>query len=374
MQQRRTAEASIGNLLHPKGHWHAITQQRELIVRERTRLACLVLCGLTILMAAADLAFLHGPDAWEIAAARVFASGVFLAIAHSLKADQRSSSSSWMSLALMHFVLPAQHLFVLPLLSALPEPAAILLRVGSTLPIATVAWMSLFPLTVVETAGLALPLLAFVLVGLGMLSETGTADVAAACAPLVLLIAVSAVSGASQLSHLIALVIRSTHDGLTGCLNRKAGEEIIDMQIRMAKRAGKSVGILFIDIDNFKAVNDGWGHEEGDKVLRGMADGLSERLRLTDKAIRWGGEEFVVLLPETDLAGAKPVLDKIRRGLGTRPDGKPVTASMGIAFSSENGADDVETLVAKADERMYEAKKNGKDKCVGPEGFSHPNQ
>jgi len=361
------AQAEVRHLLHPLGHWHAISQQRGQIVRERIRLACFVLCGFMLAMAGADLVFLSGASAWQVAGARVLAGFVFLGISVGLRI-QGSPHATWMALALMHFILPALHLSVQPILAASGDPAAsVLLRLSSQLPVVTVAWMSLFPLTVVETIALSLPLLAFVLIGLSAISGATTSDVVASVGPLALLVAVSAVSGASQLSHLISLVIRSTHDGLTGCLNRKAGEEILDLQMRMAERNHAPLTVLFLDIDNFKSVNDTYGHEAGDEVLRAVADSLREKLRLTDKAIRWGGEEFVVVLPATSGEGLRIVVERLRAGLGLRPDGKPVTVSMGGGMTGEAEAGTTpDHLVALADARMYKAKKGGKDRFIGP--------
>lgn len=370
---KKRPQVELKHLLNPLGHWYAVSQQRSQIVRERVRVACLVLCAFMLAMAAGDMMILPDPASWQVAGMRAIAGFTFMGVAWAMT-KPGSALSTGMALALMHFVLPALHLSVQPILAtSTAHSADILMRLSSQLPVVTVAWMSLFPLTVLETVGLAAPLLAFVLIGLAKLTGTTNADVVAAVGPLSLLVAVSAVSGASQLAHLISLVIRTTHDGLTDCLNRKAGEEIVELQIRMAERTKSPACLLFIDIDNFKSVNDGYGHEAGDDVLRGLSEALRERLRTTDKAIRWGGEEFVVLLPATVHEGLRTVVGRLQGHLGARPDGNPITASIGAAFTDEAEAGTtVDSIVALADSRMYQAKKSGKNRCIGPDGVVEP--
>ena len=124
--------------------------------------------------------------------------------------------------------------------------------------------------------------------------------------------------------------------------------------------------MILADVDDFKAVNDRFGHPTGDIVLRDLADTLRENVREIDTAARWGGEEFAVILPGTDLEGAAQVAERIRAALAERVilsvDGAPlhVTASFGVATSSATTT--VQQLVEAADESLYRAKRAGKDR------------
>ena len=155
-------------------------------------------------------------------------------------------------------------------------------------------------------------------------------------------------------------------DGLTGLANRRQADEALASELARTERLGGPVGLILADVDDFKAVNDRFGHPTGDIVLRDLADTLRENVREIDTAARWGGEEFAVILPGTDLEGAAQVAERIRVALAEREilsvDGASlhVTASFGVATSGPTTT--VHQLVAAADESLYRAKRAGKDR------------
>jgi diguanylate cyclase (GGDEF)-like protein len=155
-------------------------------------------------------------------------------------------------------------------------------------------------------------------------------------------------------------------DGLTGLANRRQADEALASELARIDRLGGPVGLILADLDDFKAVNDRYGHPTGDAVLRDFAETLRETLREIDTAARWGGEEFAVILPGTDLEGAAQVAERIRTALAERTivsvDGEPlrVTCSFGAAASSPSST--VEQLVDAADDALYRAKRAGKDR------------
>jgi diguanylate cyclase (GGDEF)-like protein len=154
----------------------------------------------------------------------------------------------------------------------------------------------------------------------------------------------------------------SRTDGLTELANARWFFEVARGELARQRRSLRPVTLAYIDIDDFKAVNDTLGHEAGDEVLRGVAARIAERIRETDFAARLGGDEFAVLLPETDVAGARQVLEDMRGSLGdlAATEGWPVSFSIGSAtFLSP--ATDVEEMVRNADELMYDVKRAGKD-------------
>jgi diguanylate cyclase (GGDEF)-like protein len=155
-------------------------------------------------------------------------------------------------------------------------------------------------------------------------------------------------------------------DGLTGLANRRHAEASLQTELQRAERFGGPLAFVLCDLDGFKTVNDRFGHLAGDDVLRELAVVLRETVRVVDVAARWGGEEFALILPETDAAGGQQLAERAREALESRTiltqEGVPVrvTASFGVAAYPEHGRDD--DLVAAADSALYEAKRGGKNR------------
>ena len=125
------------------------------------------------------------------------------------------------------------------------------------------------------------------------------------------------------------------------------------------------MSLILLDIDFFKSVNDEYGHQVGDEVLKEVSSIIMENVREHDTSVRWGGEEFLMLLPETDLEGAKIVAEKIRNTICNKKLTKNdlnVTASFGVAIM--NNKDTEESFIARTDEALYEAKESGRNKVV----------
>jgi diguanylate cyclase (GGDEF)-like protein len=154
-------------------------------------------------------------------------------------------------------------------------------------------------------------------------------------------------------------------DVLTGLYNRRHLLEQIDDAIARRTLDGKALAVALIDIDAFKKINDRFGHQAGDLVLRDFARRLEQRLRGSDLVGRYGGAEFVVVLEGAPLVAARRVLEHVRAALGDRPPGElpPYTFSAGVAALGIDGGSATE-LLAKADERLYEAKRAGRDRIV----------
>jgi diguanylate cyclase (GGDEF)-like protein len=231
--------------------------------------------------------------------------------------------------------------------------------------------LTLFPLAISEFLIYAIPI--FLVVGYSVYPETSAEipDAVSTVWLLVLLLGVALFASMTQLRYMLSQVSHASYDVLTGMLSRRAGIEILELQFRLATMSDKPLSILYLDLDHFKAINDTYGHDAGDAVLRLSSQQIRDTVRKGDSVIRWGGEEFIVILPTADHKEANDVITRIMlAGLGERPDGAPVTASIGIAEVQQDRLKDWKSQVELADHRMYTAKSNGRARCVGVGGQS----
>lgn len=160
---------------------------------------------------------------------------------------------------------------------------------------------------------------------------------------------------------------KATHDPLTSLPNREAYNERAFHELHRFKRYGHPLTLAVCDLDHFKRINDTFGHQAGDKVLKLIAQVVSTRLRNVDFVARYGGEEFVLVMPETDAEQAQTVLDKIRSAVAKTPfrfKDSPVNITMSFGIVQFKGEDTVETAFERADKALYEAKANGRNQCV----------
>ena len=152
-------------------------------------------------------------------------------------------------------------------------------------------------------------------------------------------------------------------DPLTGVLNRRAFTETATREVARAERYHRSLSLAYLDIDDFKKVNDEGGHEDGDRLLVAVAETLARNLRSFDLVARYGGDEFVLLLPETGDKGAEIVLDKVMGALRSAVQGRwPASFSIG-AVTIDGPRTSLDRLIQQADKLVYAAKQEGKD-CV----------
>ena len=207
-----------------------------------------------------------------------------------------------------------------------------------------------------------------------MLSEAlqrGSQQIALAAGDLWLLTLVAvpaALAALSQTGFIAALTERSARDLLTHLLTREFSVELLEVQFRIAERDDAPLTVVFVDLDKFKTVNDRFGHDAGDRVLQGAAAALLATFRRQEVVVRWGGEEFLVVLPNTDAAGARAAIARLaQHGLGLRPDGVPQTASIGLAERRRDRATDWARLIEVADQRMYMAKQAGRNRWIDSE-------
>ncbi len=162
-----------------------------------------------------------------------------------------------------------------------------------------------------------------------------------------------------------AFAAQAREDGLTGLANRRAFDEQLAFEFSRAQRTGQPLCLVMLDIDHFKTINDRWSHQAGDLVLQQLAQLLRQQVRDIDRIARWGGEEFALLLPQTDLTHAVEICQRIRLAIAALDfsadvPGLQVTASFGVAQHDEVGSYD--KLLSRADQLLYQAKAQGRDR------------
>jgi len=153
-------------------------------------------------------------------------------------------------------------------------------------------------------------------------------------------------------------------DPLTGLLTRRAMRPLIEHELQRAKRTGVPFTLVLGDLDLFKRVNDTWGHDTGDLVLQETARRLISALRHQDAVCRWGGEELLILLPDTPMEGAREVAEKLRLTMTAPVDahGQRIAQTISLGVASFQAGDTADTMVSRADDALYTAKENGRNR------------
>lgn len=354
-------------LLVPGKHMSLLSSRRAVMIISRVRMIALLFAVLTIIFIIPDFLILPWPVSGLLALGRVASSLAFVGLIFSFSNSQRMRDA-YLALAIM-FVIPTLFfLFSYNVLAAahLQGLAGTITAIYAFLPLIMVAGLSMFPLTALEGAIFASPVLIAEIVSSFMRMDSFNLSPLISTSWLVIVIAIVAtLSGMSQLGFMIKLVHAALRDALTGCFSRRSGIELLEIQFVISSRSGAPLSLAFIDLDNFKSVNDTYGHEAGDNVLVNATERVRGLLRTGDMLVRWGGEEFILIMPNTYCREAITALDRLHAaGFGIRPDNSHLTASIGIAERTEDLAADWKTLVDLADQRMYEAKHTGKNRSV----------
>jgi len=354
----------VGSLFTATNHSPLLTRRRAIVFLSRIRLLALVSALFFVVGIFLDALYFDGGTFRSLMIFRCITAFMLLLLVLGIrKADSMQSAYRAM------FIFFAANLVFQALFQpiVLPEyfqsigdfPSA-----GYAIfPFLIAACISIFPLTIKETfLAVVLFLTAELLIVTLSSSELNAQPGLGILVSLLCVCALCAFSAISQLSYMVSLVEQASIDGLTNCLSRSSGEEILDIQFRIANRQKANLTIAFLDIDDFKVINDRYGHEAGDRVLCTAADHIRKNLRDSDILVRWGGEEFLMVLPHTDAAGATRAVRRLRaNSLGKRPDNTPLTASIGIVDLDSSGAESWVELVDLADAQMYLAKTSGKN-------------
>ncbi len=175
---------------------------------------------------------------------------------------------------------------------------------------------------------------------------------------------------ASLFGFIIIMIMRNSHfgkvlhyDHLTGARSRYASELLFETEMKRYKRDKQKFSIIFYDIDDFKHINDIHGHQIGDKILKSLSTNIKKELRDMDTLFRWGGEEFIVLLPNTGKQHSYALANNLREKVNGLDFGlkRPITISLGVTTISKNDTT-IDNLIKRSDQAMYKAKRSGKNR------------
>ncbi len=170
-----------------------------------------------------------------------------------------------------------------------------------------------------------------------------------------------------------ALRFQATHDALTGLHNRRHTQRALHRELQLSQRTGQPVSVVLFDLDHFKRVNDSFGHAAGDRVLKRIASLVRARVRDTDITGRWGGEEFLVILPGTDETGAGKLAEGLRLRVEQTDFALPERVTVSVGYAEATATEDVDDLFKRVDDALYSAKRAGRNcslRAIAPTGGS----
>ncbi len=367
----------IRDFIFPGRHAPLFARRRSRFILSRVRMVSAVFAILTPMWIVVDWIGFPRDVAWIMSGARVLASLIFLFLAAMCRCTPTPRHSR-IAIGLLFAIPTIFFLFSRWLLTDahLNAVSSAMVAGYTFLPFVLVGGLSIFPLAALETLAFSLPILLLFTVSMLFSHSSllpGFSDFAIVWL-IALLAVVSSMASMSQLQLMKDLYQESSTDSLTGLLNRRSGEALLAILYAQSVRHQQKLTVAFLDLDNFKLVNDRYRHEAGDYLLGRVGEMLGHALRSGDAIIRWGGEEFLVVMPQISLWQAESRILTILRAHGLtllRQDGKPVTFSIGMAERSDSNAQSWEQLVHLADERMYRSKKTGKNRITVAE-TAHP--
>lgn len=358
-------------LLHAAGQDPLARRYRAWVLLSRVRLWALFWAFVVPLWIPLDLTLIGGTSGRNLALGRALlalflAAAVWLFRCVPTQRNVRWAYALLFGMPLLFFVVLAPHFQTAVMRPSLGARAY--LETYHMFPLLISASIGLLPVTLFESAALVGACLLASVAGLaasGLLfdsSELGWLWI------LLVASVIGTLAGVSQTALMLQNFRDAATDPLTGLPNRRAGVNLLALQWEQARRNHGPFSVAMIDLDGFKRVNDTHGHEAGDRVLVGFAVRLRETLRAGDSLLRWGGEEFLAVLPGAKSHDAVRRLEKMLHECPVlEPDGVPLTFSAGVAERGIDASPTPEALVALADRRMYEAKAAGRASVVaGP--------
>ena len=307
------AGAEFGQLLSSRQHSMLLSHRRAIMIINRVRLFAMLFAVLTPLWGFVDIAVFSYPLWLNMVALRILTSIAFASVLIFYRPTGQLLDAYRAMVVL--FAIPTLFYIASHILLAghqLNGLSSAMATGYAFLPFVLMTGLAVFPLSLIENIFLAIVLLAAqALVAYLNWSALSWPSLTGGFWLLVLIAGVSTLASTSQLVFMMTLVRQALHDPLTGVFSRGSGKEILNIQWATAQRNKHPLALAFIDLDHFKEINDTFGHESGDKVLRHFAMALTKKLRNSDSLLRWGGEKFVLIMPNTTLEKAQLAIQRI---------------------------------------------------------------
>lgn len=354
--------SSLQDLVSARGHSGDFCSSRAEYIYMRVRLLAFAFAVLALLWVPIDLLVLDPEVLWPILGLRVGFSGLFLLLGLWL-GQPHSLHTAWLRMAAVITIPAAFYVCSRSLLGGgLPEQGVM---VGySFLPYLMVSLMAIFPLTLAEGLAYA-AVMTLAVVGTELAhGNLFTLNALGEVWLLVLLAGIAIWVQLAQLHMLLRLYREATRDSLTGLINRRALTHALEVELVTAEQQGRPLSVLLFDLDLFKRINDQYGHLIGDAVLQAFARILESKSPDPDLIGRYGGEEFLAVLPDTDMEQAQEVAERIRAACheaSIRIEGGLVHFTTSIGVTQWRPGETATTLLNRLDQGLYQAKESGRD-------------
>jgi diguanylate cyclase (GGDEF)-like protein len=356
----------LADLFSTRRHPTYINSHRAVLIRERVGFFSALFAILMPLWLVIDYVVLPVQVFAPIVAIRLASTLLFVYLAWPNKSIG-SMTAARFSLTLFLSNLPLTFLTTSHYLSgaSLVGEELILIKLYTLLPYMAVAGLGVFPLTVYETLSYAIPLALLAIGGWSYFEPAALLQILPSVWLLLMLMGLVLFSATIQLQYMITLVSQPTFDPMTGALSRRSGMDALVREYQMALMHNDHFAVALIDLDNVESIVAEYDYATYDHVIVETSEILREELRHNDMLVRWGEKVFLLILTNTDLNGVEITIERIRRrGIGSLPDGRPVTVSIGVAERVADRMEDWHELLDLVDHRRDRAKMNGKDRMV----------
>ena len=349
----------LGGLFRARRHSTRLTVPRAATIVSRARIVAGLLAVFTPLWILIDMWTLPTEVWQDMVAMRLLAAVAFIAILAALR-GMHTLSEAYRALFFLLSVPAA--LFLYGYLRLLHHDADGILdgfAVGyASLPFVMMSGIAIFPLTILE--GIVFCLFVLLVQIIAWAPNMPSMELSTAFGTLwvlLMLAAASTLAGVSQLAFMIVMVREGIHDSLTGCYSRRAGEALVDLQYTWSSRGETPLSVAVMILDDFQGVNDRFGYVAGDEALKAITERLNDSLRAGDTLARWAGDRYLLALSNATTEQAAEIVGRlVSSGLGTQPDGKPFTASVGIAERVRDATEDWWRLIDTAESRAKSAR------------------
>ena len=368
---RILSREQVRRLFVPFGRSLYMRRYAASLIIGRIQLISMFFAVIVPLWSVVDVLTFDPPTCWQLMWLRFISATIFVMLSWPRKLSSTRPYAQAIVMLLVMMLVPSVFYLVSVMVldpSAATQTQAVMIQFYAYMPIVVLGGLAIFPLTALEIVLLSLPVLITTMIGTsasGTVVPFGEIVIMLWC--MTMMTGIAIFSGMSQSHYMEGMVQRAMTDPLTGMATRRSGAETLKLLFHLSEISNRPLAVAFVDVDHFKYINDTYGHDIGDQILRQVARRLRGLFRHSDTLVRWGGEEFIALLPNMPAHQLAVLICRLKAGgLGNRPDGTPLTASIGIAETQADRVNDWHALVDLADHRMYKAKEQGRARAVLP--------